>query len=667
LLAEQDATGKFSRGPQRYVIDCRLCVIPREPATDSALGQSRLAQSVKPIWVDTILVMLIPSHTIILAGSGISTLSPANLPPANLLLKAVIETHLAGIHSTYVSMVIEHILPEVFYEELRTFVGGSALLPFHALASPDAKPTTSHFLLVAYAFLNSVPIITTNFDTLFEQACERLGIQYIVTDPQGSFMPSGPTTVAIWKVHGSLGQSVDALSRLHATMPRIAQPNLPFLNSLAEALGGHTLALVSYSGRDLDIFPHLRLAVGGNAPIQWYDVNPNNVRNRAQSINAALHHTNIELPIIQDHPDTVSFLAARGVRIAPARADQTSIDNRLDEARTFIKNAPYQLTALTRELLLARCLFRIGKAGLAYDYLDPELTKHLSSNEAQDRFNAHITMTHLCDAVSRYDESYRHAEAALREASSYNESWAIAGRVRAMHGLDMAAKMRVGPGINIPEVSFRGKIGPIVKLRLLSRYAWTGHRMKALMRSLENNNCSTEPWMAITKNRYLDHKVVFWSMIASQRAMRPFRRLLASRFAEIARLASNADCQAADVEILAHCAKETNKIGMPLTCALEFAAIAYDLIGDPINRALLHREAGMRYLRDGDEDAARREFETMLDLSLDCGNAATVLKAAMLVHKLGGTMDRNRVYISATCITGQGYQRFAKAICHLLT
>jgi len=342
------------------------------------------------------------------------------------------------------------------------------------------------------------------------------------------------------------------------------------------------------------------------------------------------------------------------------------VDKRLNEARNFIKNASNQLTALTQQLLLARCLYRIGRAGVGHDYLAGGLNAHLASTNAQDRFNAHIVMAHLCDAVSKYDESYNHAAAAFREVRRSTERWMLAGQVRALHGLDMAAKMRLGPGISIPEVGYRSKIALRRKMRLLAGYAWTAFRMKALMRQLGKSKSDAEPWITVTRNRYLDHKVVFWSMIASLRLLRPFRQFVASRFTAIAREANSADIQAADIEIVSHCSKEMNKMGMPVSRELELAAMAYDLIGDPINRALLHRASGMQYLNDKNDAAARVEFERMLTLALDCGNAATVLKAALLLYRAGGTLDRDKVRALTKCATGQGYEELAEAVCRLL-
>ncbi|HSL83496.1 MAG TPA: hypothetical protein VLF66_12035, partial [Thermoanaerobaculia bacterium] len=107
-----------------------------------------------------------------LVGSGIS--SPAGLPTAAELLEATVQRYLPSNHPE-VPRVLDLIQPEVFYEELALFLGEDAFRAFISLTNEDVEPTLAHYLLVTLAARASLPIVTTNFDCLFERASHDLG------------------------------------------------------------------------------------------------------------------------------------------------------------------------------------------------------------------------------------------------------------------------------------------------------------------------------------------------------------------------------------------------------------------------------------------------------------------------------------------------------------
>jgi SIR2-like domain len=258
------------------------------------------------------------NRLIFFAGSGISLRS--GLPSASRveeatwrgLLSPERKPHAPGNHhqavveSRQAAELFERIQPEVLYEVLLRGYGSSpevlrswqVLWPglWRSRGGGEPLPTISHYVAVSYSWMAQVPILTTNFDSLFEQAAANLtqsgidvyaglfGATRVVTAPaEIAHMidnPSGRKQLLIAKLHGSIsgsgkGGTLDRpdVESLRTTITSITQRDFRLLRSLHNAMRERSLVVIGYSGRDIDLFPHIRdfSRQSGTRPVYWID------------------------------------------------------------------------------------------------------------------------------------------------------------------------------------------------------------------------------------------------------------------------------------------------------------------------------------------------------------------------------------------------------------
>lgn len=111
-------------------------------------------------------------------------------------------------------------------------------------ARRDVEPTRGHRQSVQLFKV----VITTNFDNLFELACEQAGISYSVVSDDADLPTDGAETLIV-KIDGSLASPESlVLTARDALELRTAKPRL--WRSLARLLAGSPLVIVGHSLRD---------------------------------------------------------------------------------------------------------------------------------------------------------------------------------------------------------------------------------------------------------------------------------------------------------------------------------------------------------------------------------------------------------------------------------
>ena len=200
-----------------------------------------------------------------LAGSGISL--DSGLPSAKTILERTLEVVLPNMSPFDRDQVLE-IQPEVFYESLLAYAQPESRLDALSMwlslhprilsqfgSTPD--PNIVHYTLVEYASRHRVPIFTTNFDLMFEEAADRLNIKpKVVMKPQDWSADLSGTDVIICKLHGSIDKDGSPdLKSLLTTMTQISTMNTWWIESIRKLMERYHLCFVGYSGRDIDIFP----------------------------------------------------------------------------------------------------------------------------------------------------------------------------------------------------------------------------------------------------------------------------------------------------------------------------------------------------------------------------------------------------------------------------
>ena len=179
------------------------------------------------------------------------------------------------------------IQPKVLYENLLLLSNDDpAILGLWETLCPSKwknppSPSLTHYAIVAYSIRNRIPILTTNFDSLFEKAYASLSSrpkvdpEVLVSSQARLDRLTAPiNNVRIIKLHGTIGDEDRCdTSSIQTTMTSIAVTNFDFLSYLGKIMTEKSIAVVGYSGRDIDLFPAIRnLSFRKKTiPIFWFD------------------------------------------------------------------------------------------------------------------------------------------------------------------------------------------------------------------------------------------------------------------------------------------------------------------------------------------------------------------------------------------------------------
>jgi tetratricopeptide (TPR) repeat protein len=216
-------------------------------------------------------------------GAGISAPAPASLPLAAGLVASLIDPVLKplalpanlarSIAKTLVQLRPE-VITDVLMEQLGIAAAGPLLNALHGLPNPW------HIFLAA-ALGKGCSVITTNFDTLIEKACDASGTRYETV--VGTAVEERPSASSIlFKIHGSIGgdDARNALSSVALAVRQVGRGlSIRQTKLLRVLVENRPLIVLGYSGRDdFDILPALlnlqRTARGlwivheSNAPIK---------------------------------------------------------------------------------------------------------------------------------------------------------------------------------------------------------------------------------------------------------------------------------------------------------------------------------------------------------------------------------------------------------------
>lgn len=207
------------------------------------------------------------------AGSGISLDYPTFLPSAKQMLKDI--TLPITAPSTYKEKELNfkslvNSLPELYYESIIDIVEPESSSPEtkriwevlkfgqtrEELEEYDLGPNLGHIILVYLAWRNNLPLITVNYDLMFELAAKKIGLEPKPCYPgkSGGFeRASSKKEVSIWKLHGS----VENIDSIRTSLYTITRADRSIIEQLRRLFEKHRSCLVGYSGRDIDIFPFI--------------------------------------------------------------------------------------------------------------------------------------------------------------------------------------------------------------------------------------------------------------------------------------------------------------------------------------------------------------------------------------------------------------------------
>ncbi|NMC58235.1 MAG: hypothetical protein GYA51_02390 [Candidatus Methanofastidiosa archaeon] len=226
------------------------------------------------------------------AGSGICY--DSNLPSAKLLLDYTSDVFLPKNYSN--EFILNRLQPELFYESIIYLTKTYDCLKLWSILHDDVQnkynlkcfPNIVHLIIVDYSFRKKIPIITTNFDVLFEKACDYLKIDYEVCLPTDKPSNIVDNKLKICKIHGSIQSGVKYTPEsLFTTMTDITKINIEWIDFILNLMKSLHICFVGYSGKDLDIFPHINENSMNREEAFWINKFDNDNSNRAsREINA---------------------------------------------------------------------------------------------------------------------------------------------------------------------------------------------------------------------------------------------------------------------------------------------------------------------------------------------------------------------------------------------
>jgi tetratricopeptide (TPR) repeat protein len=208
-----------------------------------------------------------------------------------------------------------------------------------------APPCLAHFTLAATGF----PIVTTNQDELVEQASLQLG-----------------TGVDVLHLHGLAARPESIVTMLSQYVDGLPAPTA---RAMQERVAGNHLVVLGYSGRDLDVMPHLY----GAARVTWLHFQPGSGPPPATEVRALQATLGHRMRIVS-HPEPTGWLLYRlpaTVQLAVTTAAQTTgVDTRRADGLTSEPRAAFRRVKLIqRRLAVARVLLHLGQAAAAYEGL----------------------------------------------------------------------------------------------------------------------------------------------------------------------------------------------------------------------------------------------------------------------------------------------------------
>ena len=183
----------------------------------------------------------------VLCGAGISVAPPSRLPIASELMAKVC-SHFTGPYRHYIKEF--NLRPEVLFGIISKYENDNLFALLSELLAADQFNKTHYFL--STLLNNGCNVITTNFDTLIEQACAA---NNVVFNRVISRFKDCPKRSALYKIHGSINHHRSMLYTINHINKGLSKKKIEYLEDLTT---GKVLLVIGYSGNDqLDIMPVL--------------------------------------------------------------------------------------------------------------------------------------------------------------------------------------------------------------------------------------------------------------------------------------------------------------------------------------------------------------------------------------------------------------------------
>lgn len=610
------------------------------------------------------------------AGSGISYMS--FMPSAGKVLCKTADSFLpqeAEYKSAREMIILDEnnyrIQPELLYETLLyLFKSIDTLLLWKSL-SPDylktygypIVPNINHLFIVDYSVKNNVPIFTTNFDCLFEEAAKELGYDYEVvlpytnneTESMQSFQ-SGHAKKGrayIFKLHGSISlNGKDALDALCTTMTSISKANFPVIDFLQTMCRNKHIIFVGYSGRDIDYFPEIKKRSLHHNPF-WID----QFRDPATKENCEY----IKAIPITLYPNEVFEKQRPDLNRPVPVVDVVLAETVFDSLQNELKKRVI-LSEDDKRLLLAQLIREVGGYQLAYSLLLSLYRNNALSTEKQVILL--LTLSSLAHENSRYESCGFFAKEALRIAqrNHYLGSYAI----RALFQVSESKRMLIAH-----DTSFSYNINYLdallAFLSFLKNAAVTRRRMKKLKATKDKSIADI-----FTIHDSIEHRIRLFALLQAfikqvlDKEDSIFRKRLRSwlinRWQEIRR-----ECF---LEGYSHGIANTYKFETRINRNIDDLKEGnhiYNLTTYETGKGLALRNVAEDLFQHGDYTNAKKSFLEFFETGLRSGNKLNAIKGllgvakcnkALLIKPLLGSDHLRTLKSLMSNVEGKNWQRY---------
>lgn len=469
---------------------------------------------------------------IFFVGSGISTIFPSVLPSAQDMVLKTLQILSPKNQPDNQQVTLEQnklswMLPELYYENIISVLGNKALKVWELLRfweeDKDLQllnlgPNIGHFILTYLAWKSKSPIITTNFDTLFEKSAYKLGLipvigtsldnNYNVTKDEGS--------ISIWKVHGSV--DIDNFHSIQTTIRTISSIDFFKLQRIQNQFNrsNATICFVGYSGRDIDLFPFLST---WNKPqkIFWIDKEFSNWHNIYSNPDKFIAIKITIEEFVTKLLEKIDILNSNDDLIKKIRAIQSTSNIAVHsncrliyqkKSKQHIRKVFSNLLSVNdnrKNLIHAMALQSIGLYRNAFYYLDIFLSQKPNDNiEYQLHARALLLKASLCHSLSKYDDSEFNARAALKIAKLENFPQI---QIEAIIAVDESLRMQLFPRLNFKDQRLLFKPASFL---LFFRFAFHALMFSYQKKIFEKSNNSRDIRLEFL---YLEHIVRFFGGI----------------------------------------------------------------------------------------------------------------------------------------------------------
>lgn len=570
------------------------------------------------------------------AGSGISFLS--GIPSAGKVLQTALDS-LVPLLPEYKEardkvLVDErnyNIQPEVFYETLLSmFDSIDSLLSWRCISPHFLKelgiqvsPNINHRFIIDYSVKNRVPIFTTNFDCLFEDAARELNyhpkfvlpytkeeqatIQLFRDDCQQNGV------AYIFKLHGSISDGEhETLGSLSTTMTSISKMNLPVLEFLSHLSTGKQIVFVGYSGRDIDYFPEMKKRINKARPI-WIDEFKDKVTSDNSQYIGAIR--------IYAYPDKV-FSAGRPDLDPPAAVIPAKLISEVPEKLAMQFKELIHPTPEDRILLLGQLIRNVSEYSTAFEFL---LQLYDNKNLSKEkRVMLLLNLSSLAHENSLFESCGRFAREALRVTRHDRSlaSYTIIARCQ----ISESKRMLVPHDVNFSCGTNFSRV-----LIALGSFLCTSFLTKGEVKRLRVKKKQRVVDIQAIHNS-LEHKIRLFAflqvpsrhLIESEKF--PFRESIRSFF--IRRWdAVEKECR---FEGYGQGSANTIKFESRITKSagdVEAGGHIYELTVYKTGQELIYRNIAERLLREGDYEKSREQYRKSFQLAQESGNRLNAIKA----------------------------------------